>query len=63
MILSGDDIDEMARVKEKLAIRFEIKELRSLRYFLGYEGCPIKEGNPHFLTKIYSRSPERNWNL
>ncbi|CAJ2666701.1 unnamed protein product [Trifolium pratense] len=32
IVLTGDDIVEMARVKEKLALDFEIKDLGSMRY-------------------------------
>ncbi|CAJ2655096.1 unnamed protein product [Trifolium pratense] len=39
IVLTGDDIVEMARVKEKLALDFEIKDLGSMRYFLGMSGC------------------------
>ncbi|CAJ2645380.1 unnamed protein product [Trifolium pratense] len=39
IVLTGDDIVEMTRVKEKLALDFEIKDLESMRYFLGMSGC------------------------
>lgn len=44
IVFTGGDIDEMARVKEKLAANFEIKDLRSLRYFLGMEDARSKKG-------------------
>lgn len=62
IVLIGDNIDEMARVKEKLAANFEIKDFGFLRYFLGMEIDQSKKGNHCFPTKIYSRTPERNWN-
>ncbi|EXB88426.1 Retrovirus-related Pol polyprotein from transposon TNT 1-94 [Morus notabilis] len=37
IILTGDDLEEWERLKRKLAKEFEIKDLGSLRYFLGME--------------------------
>lgn len=37
IIFTEDDIDEMGRVKEKLAANFKIKDLEFQRYFLGIE--------------------------
>jgi len=44
IVLTRDDIVEIARVKEKLASDFEIKDLESLRYFLGTEVARLKKG-------------------
>ena len=44
MILTGDDLVEMRRVKEQLALEFEIKDLGNLRYFLGIEVARDKRG-------------------
>ena len=44
MILTGDDLAEMRRVKEQLALEFEIKDLGNLRYFLGIEVARNKRG-------------------
>ncbi|WJX66879.1 hypothetical protein P8452_51386 [Trifolium repens] len=44
IVLTGDDIVEMAKVKEKLAVDFEIKDLGSMRYFLGMEVARSKDG-------------------
>jgi hypothetical protein len=44
IVLTGNDYDEMGRVKEKLAIDFEIKDLGSMRYFLGMEVARSKDG-------------------
>jgi hypothetical protein len=44
IVLTGNDTDEMGRVKEKLAIDFEIKDLGSMRYFLGMEVARSKDG-------------------
>ena len=44
IVLTGDDIVEMARVKEKLAVDFEIKDLGFMRYFLGMEVARSKNG-------------------
>lgn len=45
IVLIEDDINEMARVKEKLATNFEIKDLGSLRYFLGMKVARSKKRN------------------
>ncbi|XP_057478145.1 retrovirus-related Pol polyprotein from transposon TNT 1-94 isoform X6 [Actinidia eriantha] len=37
MIVTGDDVDEILNLKCRLAQEFEIKDLGSLRYFLGME--------------------------
>ncbi|KAK0600283.1 hypothetical protein LWI29_013364 [Acer saccharum] len=37
IIFTGDDCDEISRLKEYLAIEFEIKDLGPLKYFLGME--------------------------
>ncbi|KAJ8769255.1 hypothetical protein K2173_001845 [Erythroxylum novogranatense] len=42
--MTGDDKEEMARLKELLAQEFEIKELGRLQYFLGIEVARSKKG-------------------
>ncbi|MCI21429.1 copia-type polyprotein [Trifolium medium] len=37
IVLTGDDTVEMARVNERLAVDFAIKDLGSVRYFLDME--------------------------
>ncbi|KAL5581773.1 hypothetical protein UlMin_014215 [Ulmus minor] len=37
MIITGDDVDGIAVLKKELTRRFEVKDLGSLRYFLGIE--------------------------
>ena len=37
MIITSDDIDGISVLKTELARQFEIKDLGSLRYFLGFE--------------------------
>ena len=44
IILTGDDVIDMERLKQKLATEFEMKDLGSLRYFLGMEVARNKIG-------------------
>ena len=44
IILTGDDVLEMNRLKTSLSSTFEIKDLGSLRYFLGMEVARSKKG-------------------
>lgn len=44
IILIGDNVTEMDRLKKSLALEFEIKDLGSLRYFLGMEVGRSKRG-------------------
>ena len=44
IIISGDDNEEIARLKKKLALEFELKDLGPLKYFLGMEFARSKEG-------------------
>lgn len=44
IILTGDDVCEMSRLKTSLSSAFEIKDLGSLRYFLGMEVARSKKG-------------------
>ena len=44
IILTGDDLIEMERLKKNLASRFEIKDLGTLRYFLGMEVARSRKG-------------------
>ncbi|XP_028105641.1 uncharacterized protein LOC114304706 [Camellia sinensis] len=44
IVLIGDDVEEVPRLKEYLANEFEIKDLGSLKYFLGIEVARSKEG-------------------
>lgn len=37
IILTGDDYEELTRLKRKLAEEFEIKDLGALKYFFGIE--------------------------
>jgi len=44
IILTGDDLVEMDRLKQSLATNFEIKDLGALKYFLGMEVARSKKG-------------------
>lgn len=44
IILTDDDVMEMDRLQKGLASEFEIKDLGSLRYFLGIEEAHSKKG-------------------
>ncbi|XP_073016671.1 uncharacterized protein [Primulina eburnea] len=44
IILTGDDIEEMRLLKEKLSKEFEIKDLGGLRYFLAMEFARSSKG-------------------
>ena len=44
IILTGDDFEEMNKLKKNLSTEFEIKDLGSLRYFLGMEIARSKKG-------------------
>lgn len=44
IILTGDDIMEMDRLKKALTLEFEMKDLGNLRYFLGMEIARSKSG-------------------
>lgn len=42
--MTGDDKEEIARLKKLLAHEFEVKDLRELQYFLGIEVARSKRG-------------------
>ena len=44
IILTGDDFEEMNKLKKNLSTEFEIKDVGSLRYFLGMEIARSKKG-------------------
>ena len=44
IILTGDDSEEIERLKRNLALEFEMKDLGKLRYFLGMEVARNKTG-------------------
>ena len=44
LIITSDDEAEVRQIKENLAIRFQVKELRELKYFLGLEVDSTKGG-------------------
>jgi hypothetical protein len=44
MIITGDDIEEISRLQEKLSTEFEMKNLGGLKYFLGIEVGRSRQG-------------------
>ena len=44
MIVTGNDIDEMTKLKTYLASEFDIKDLGGLKYFLGIDVARSKQG-------------------
>ncbi|KAL0551795.1 hypothetical protein IC582_010884 [Cucumis melo] len=44
IVLPGDDTDEIVQLKKKIGFEFEIKDLGSLKYFLGVEIARSEEG-------------------
>ena len=44
IILTGDDIDGLEKLKRALANEFEVKDLGFLRYFLGMEVARTTQG-------------------
>ncbi|XP_021972072.1 uncharacterized mitochondrial protein AtMg00810-like [Helianthus annuus] len=44
MIITGNDIEEIARLKKNLFSKFELKDLGNLKYFLGIEVLRSKRG-------------------
>ena len=44
MIVTGDDKEEISRLKDYLATEFEMKDLGGLKYFLGIEVARSKQG-------------------
>ena len=44
IILTGDHVDEMSRIKLALGREFEVKDLGNLKYFLGMEVTRSKKG-------------------
>ena len=61
IILTGDDVIEMNRLKTSLANEFEIKDLGALKYFLGMEVARSKKGDYGESVEVYPRLPQGDW--
>ena len=59
-ILTGDDLEELARLKGFLAQEFEIKDLGQLWYFLGMEVVRTKKGDFYIPKEIHNWLIEGN---
>ena len=57
IILIGNDLDEMERLKGVMAREFEIKDLRPLRYFFGMEVIRSRKGIVVSQRKMLSCKP------
>lgn len=44
MIITGDDTEEITRLRKHLFTKFEMKDLGGLKYFLGIEVLRSKDG-------------------
>lgn len=44
IIMTGDDLFKINKLKNKLEVEFDIKDLGKLKYFLGMEFAQSKEG-------------------
>lgn len=54
MIIAGDDETKKLVLKEKLATRFEIKELGKLKYILGIEVAYSKQSIFNLPKEVYT---------
>lgn len=62
MIITGDDKQEIENLKKHLRAEFEVKDLGTLRYFLGMEVARSTQGIFSSQRK-YTRFIEENWEV
>lgn len=53
IVVTSNDLKEMTQLKAKLAKEFKIKDLGSLRYFFGIEGCQIRKRHLYLSKEVY----------
>ena len=63
IVITGDDITEIADLKKYLAQEFEVKDLGQLKYliFSWNENLMWTKGDVSIPTKIYFRSTKGDW--
>ncbi|KAJ8643777.1 hypothetical protein MRB53_005525 [Persea americana] len=61
LIVTGDDLTEISRIRINLGVRFQMKELGELRHFLGLEIVKSEgvNGNQRFLCRLQKPSTEQ----
>lgn len=64
IVLTGDDHEEMEKIKKSLAKAVQVKDLGEMKYFLGIEVAQSKKGIYIYISKeVYSRPFKSNKNV